>query len=368
MANKDIVVIGASTGGIEALRTLAGELPKDYQGSILVVNHTGPSSPNLLDRILTRAGPLPAVNARNWDEIKPGHIYIAPADYHLLLERSGYVRISRGPKENRFRPAIDPLFRSAAVAYGPRVVGVVLTGFLDDGTAGLWAVKQAGGTAIVQHPEDAVAPSMPMNALKHVEVDYCVPLEKIAPLLVQLSNTAVLPKGVKPMPKHIEAEVKIAREDNAISSGVMEWGDPSVFACPECHGVLMELKEGNNLRFRCHTGHAYSLETLLAGFNEQTEETLWNNVRSLEETVLLLRRMAAHLRSHHHGEAAEAVERKAEQAHKQSELVRAIILDQGKDQKDREGNYTTESTSSDAAVAPGNIGGTSVPAQLKGSG
>src|SRR5262249_46081356 len=162
-----------------------------------------------------------------------------------------------------------------------------------------------------QHPEDAIAPSMPMNALKHVEVDYCVPLAKIPGLLVELSNKPALPKGGKAMPKYIEAELKIAREENAITSGVMELGEPSVLDCPECHGVLMQMKEGSNLRFRCHTGHAYSLETLLADFNEQTEQTLWNAIRSLEETTFLLQRMATHVRAHQHNDAAEVLEAKA---------------------------------------------------------
>ena len=156
--SRDIIVIGASAGGIEAMQVLAAALPADLSASIFVVLHTAAYSENVLPRLLERAGPLPASNARDWEEIRPGHIYVAPADYHLILEPSGYTRITRGPKENRFRPAVDPLFRSAAAAFGPRVIGVVLTGWLDDGTAGLWAIKERGGTAIVQRPEDAHPP------------------------------------------------------------------------------------------------------------------------------------------------------------------------------------------------------------------
>ncbi|HEX8116560.1 MAG TPA: chemotaxis protein CheB, partial [Pyrinomonadaceae bacterium] len=171
MPGKEIVVVGASTGGIDALKALAGGLPRDFKAAVLVVLHTAPYGLGILPEILERAGPLPASNARDWEQLRPGHIYIAPPDYHLLVERSGYARVTQGPKENRFRPAVDPLFRSAAYAFGPRVVGVVLTGWLDDGTAGLHAVKKRGGATVVQHPDDALAPSMPLNALKHVEVD-----------------------------------------------------------------------------------------------------------------------------------------------------------------------------------------------------
>ena len=164
MANKDIVVIGASTGGVEALQVIAEGLPADFNGSIFVVLHIGGTSPDFLGQILDRAGPLSAATAKDGEEIKPGKIYVAPSDHHLLVDPAGFVRTTRGPKENRFRPAVDPLFRSAAQAFGPRVVGAVLTGFLDDGTAGLWAVKERGGTAIVQNPEEAVATPMPLSA------------------------------------------------------------------------------------------------------------------------------------------------------------------------------------------------------------
>src|SRR4051794_40274591 len=176
MDYKNLVVVGASTGGIDVLRVLARSLPADLRASIMVVLHSGASSPDILDRILAREGPVPATNARNGEKIEPGHIYVAPSDHHLLVDDTGHLRLTRGPKENRFRPAIDVLFRSAAAAYGPRVVGVILSGWLDDGTAGLWAVKNRGGTAIVQRPDEAVAQSMPMSALKNVEVDHCVPV------------------------------------------------------------------------------------------------------------------------------------------------------------------------------------------------
>ena len=189
----DIIVVGASAGGIEALRMLIGALPADLPASLFIVVHTSPETPSLLADILTYSGKLPATNVTDGERIQKGRIYVAPPDRHLLVEPNR-VRVTRGPKENRFRPAIDPLFRSAAQTYGPRVAGIILTGYMDDGTAGLWTVKQLGGTAIVQDPADALVPFMPLSAMTHVKVDYCVPLEEIAPLLVQLTAEAAAKK------------------------------------------------------------------------------------------------------------------------------------------------------------------------------
>ncbi len=326
MPNKDIVVIGASSGGIEALQALVGALPANFPGSIFVVVHIGPYGLNTLDRMLEKAGKLPASNARDWEEFKRGHIYVAPADHHLILEPTGHTRLTRGPKENRTRPAVDPLFRSAAAAFGPRAVGVVLSGFLDDGTAGLWTIKEYGGTAIVQDPREAQAPGMPESALAHVPVDQCLPVEKIARVLTELADTPIQEKGTKPVPKNVETEIKIALEDNTLEKGFLELGEPSVYACPECHGVLLQIKEGGHVRFRCHTGHAYSVETLLADFNIHTEGALWSALRSIEETILLLHRMAGRLREHKHEGAAQALEKQAAKARARADLVRKAVM------------------------------------------
>ncbi|MBV8900039.1 MAG: chemotaxis protein CheB [Verrucomicrobia bacterium] len=326
MLSKDIIVIGTSTGGIEALKVLASGLPADLRASLFIVLHMGANGLGILPQILEQSGPLPASNARQGEAIRSGHIYVAPPDHHLLLEPTGHVRLSRGPKENRFRPAVDPLFRSAAYAFGPRVVGVVLTGFLDDGTAGLWAIKERGGTAVVQNPDEALAPSMPRSALQHVPVDHCSTLEDMAPLLVELARTPVKQKGASPVSKRLETELKIAKENNALEAGITEWGEPSLYACPECHGVLLQLKEGSNVRFRCHTGHAYSLETLLAEFTERTEETLWNAIRSMEEMILLLQRMARQMAEHGHDQAADTLEQKVRDTQERTDLVRQAVM------------------------------------------
>ena len=334
MPRKDIIVVGTSSGGIEALRILARGLPKDLQASIFVVLHTSPDSPAMLPYILERAGPLPASNAVNSEQIQPGRIYVAPPDRHLLLER-GHVRITQGPKENRFRPAVDTLFRSAAYVYGPRVIGVILTGDLDDGTAGLWAIKYRGGMAIVQDPEDALFPSMPRSAMENVEVDYCLPIAEIAPLLVRLTKEETAEEGEYPMSEEMGIEVKIAREDQALEAGVQKLGEPSSYACPECHGVLLQLKEGGHIRFRCHTGHAYSVNSLLSETTEAVEDSLWAAIRSIEESVLLMRHIAQHMSDNNHGHAAELFLQKTQEAQRRADLVRKAVMDHEKLSEDK---------------------------------
>ena len=190
MAARDIIVVGASAGGVNALATLAEGLPPDLPASVLVALHLAPGVTSILPEILARAGRLPAVHPKDGEAYEKGKIYVAPPDHHLLV-REGHLRLTRGARENLHRPAIDPLFRSAALAHGPRVIGVVLTGSLDDGTAGLSAVKRCGGTAVVQDPSDASHPSMPAAALKNVAVDHSVPLSEMAALLARLAGGAV---------------------------------------------------------------------------------------------------------------------------------------------------------------------------------
>lgn len=326
---KDIIVIGASSGGIEALRVLVGALPADLAASLFVVMHTSPESSALLAQILNHFGKLPARSATDGERIRRGTIYVAPPDRHLLIEPNR-VRVTRGPKENRFRPAIDPLFRSAAQTYGPRVVGVILTGYLDDGTAGLWTVKRLGGTAVVQDPADALVPFMPLNAVTHVTVDYCLPLEEIAPLLVRLTTEAAEEKGVFQALKQVDIEVNIAKQQKALDAGVLELGEPSNFACPECHGVLLQVKDGGSLsRFRCHTGHAYSVESLLTEITEKMDEALWNSIRAFEEGELLMRHMAQHLDHGENSQSAESILKRADDTKRRANLMRQAAVNGG---------------------------------------
>lgn len=320
---KRIVAIGASSGGIEALTTIAAGLPEDFPAALCVVLHTSPDSPGTLDRILARGGRLPATTAESGMRMREGHIYVAPPDHHLLIE-PGVLTLSKGARENRFRPAIDPLFRSAAQVYGAATIGVVLTGGLDDGSAGLRVVKQLGGIAVVQDPDDALFPSMPRSALHHVAVDFVVPVRDMAALLSRLVAMPVTGEATSPQ-EDLEVEVRIARGENAVRAGVEQIGEPSLFACPECHGVLLGLKDSRPARFRCHTGHAYTMTTLVAAMNEAIEDGLWTSVRVLEEAALVMRHIAAH-QDGVGGELGDAdCSAQAEDAHRQSEVIRGVV-------------------------------------------
>jgi two-component system, chemotaxis family, protein-glutamate methylesterase/glutaminase len=321
MPGHDIIVLGTSAGGLEALKVLVSRLPHDLAAALFVVLHISPESPSALPAILSRSGPLPAKSASDGAAIQHGHIYTAYPDHHLAVEQ-GYVRLTRGPKENRFRPAIDVLFRSAAYAYGPRVIGVVLSGQLDDGTAGLWAVKDRGGIAVVQDPHEAIYPSMPSAAMRHVAIDYCLPVDDIALLLKRLCEEAAAAEEAYPRSKNLGIEMRIARGRNALDAGVMQLGEPSLYTCPECHGLLLQLQEGGRSRFRCHTGHAFSELSLLAEIMVTIEHDIWSTIRALEESILLLQRLAQHAAERHDTASAAYIQQKAQEARRCADLVR----------------------------------------------
>jgi two-component system chemotaxis response regulator CheB len=325
LSKQDIIVIGASAGGLEALKKLVAQLPSDFPAALFIVWHVSPEYPSFLPQILGRACPLSVAHAIDREEIQPGRIYVAPPDHHLLVE-PGHVRVTRGPKENRFRPSVDVLFRSAARAYGPQVIGVVLTGALDDGAAGLYAVKERGGKAVVQDPFEALYPSMPIQAMKAVAVDHCVSITEMGSLLVRLTNEVVEEEKANLMSEQMDIEVQIAQEDNAFEIGIMKLGELSPYTCPECHGVLLQLKEGNRIRFRCHTGHAFSLNSLLAEVTKGVEDTLWSALRAIEESEMLISHMGQHLRQANDGDTAELFLQKASEAKRRAELVRQAVM------------------------------------------
>lgn len=318
-----IVVIGTSSGGIEALKVIAAALPRDFPAPICIVVHVSAESPGILDRILSRAGVLPATTARSGERLQAGHIYVAPPDHHLLVE-PGVLRITKGPKENRFRPAIDPLFRSAAQVYGPDVIAMLLTGNLDDGVAGLWTIKQLGGIAIVQDPAEALFPALPANALRHVNVDHVAPLSDIGRLLVQVVAAPVEARERAPVPAQVDVEVRVAKEENAVDAGIERVGEPSSFTCPDCHGVLLRMKEAGPICFRCHTGHAYSSRSLVAAISQGIEDALWSATRALEEGGLLLQQLADHLKRHGDVDGAEDLAAQALRVRQQATMVRHV--------------------------------------------
>jgi two-component system chemotaxis response regulator CheB len=247
-----------------------------------------------------------------------------------LLEL-GQIRLTKGPKENRFRPAVDPLFRSAAYAYGSRVVGVVLSGAPDDGTAGLWAIKDRGGMAVVQGPADAEQPSMPSSALKNVDVDHCLPISEIPPLLVTLTEQPSGNGGGPAVSKQLEIETKIALGGDAAELDVKQLGEISEFTCPDCHGSLIQLTNGNLQRFRCHTGHSFGSASLAAELTDSVEQSLWTAIRAVEERVRLLKHLAQHASDLQQTEIIVSVSREIEENERRADLLRqAAMLEGGK--------------------------------------
>lgn len=326
MPGHDIIVVGASAGGVEALTYLVKKLPPDLNAAVMIVLHVPASSTSVLPRILNRAKTLPVHHAKDGEKIVLGQIYVAPPNYHLLV-KPGHIHLAKGPRENSHRPAIDPLFRTAARAYGNRVVGVVLTGVLDDGSAGLLAVKMQRGIAVVQDPMDAIYSGMPRNAIDNVhDIDYILPLSDIPDLLVKLANTTVETVENNPVSGLIEIESDIAELGMEALSNDDRPGKPSAFACPDCGGALWEINDANLLRFRCRTGHAYSVESLLAKQSDALEDALWIALRALKEKSALARRTAGRLRIRNHDLSATKLEENARDCDTRAAIIQEVLI------------------------------------------
>lgn len=324
MEERDIVVIGASAGGVEAVASLIEALPRDLAAAVFVVVHFPPHSTSVLPRIITRRGGMTAMHPGDGAAIELGCVYVAPPDRHLLVE-NGFVRLVRGPRENGARPAVDPLFRSAARAYGARVIGVVLTGNLDDGTVGLISIKSSGGLAVVQDPDDALYAGMPSSALRHVAADHVAPLADIPALLVRRVGEVVEQKGAGPVARQQNTEVGISEMDRA-SLESERAGVPSGYVCPECSGSLWEADEGGLPRFRCRVGHAYSFESLLAEQGSAMDAALWAAYRALEERAALTARMGARMQERGQASLALRYAEQTQEALQRAELIRRVLL------------------------------------------
>jgi two-component system, chemotaxis family, protein-glutamate methylesterase/glutaminase len=325
MANRDIIVVGASAGGVEPLRKMVAAFPEDLPAAVFVVLHVAADQPSQLAQVLDRAGPLPAMVPNDELPIRTGQIYVAPPDRHLMLEPDT-VRIVNGPKENRHRPSVDVLFRSAARSYGPRVIGAVLSGSLDDGTAGLIAIKVRGGLTIVQDPAEAFCADMPRNAMRYLDVDHIVPAMALGKLLGRLSLETVDVEEASPPTLEMIQETHIAKLDQRMLDTDDKPGVQSVVACPDCRGVLWEIQEGDLLRFRCRTGHAYSPETLLDAQNNGIETALWEAIRAIEERAALRRRLVDQAKERRLTSLASHFEQQAKEAEHAVEALRSLLL------------------------------------------
>jgi two-component system, chemotaxis family, protein-glutamate methylesterase/glutaminase len=322
VANRDILAIGASAGGFEALRRLAVGFPADLPAAVLIVIHIPAQSRPTLDAILTQDGPLPAKFATHGQSIENSHIYIAPPERHLLFD-GNRVLLGTGPPENNARPAIDPLLRSLALCCGHRTTGVILTGMLGDGASGLQTLKACGGLAVVQDPNDAAFPEMPATALSRVAADHVARLATMPALLERLVKS---PMGkMISVPESLKYEVEIAATGRS-SMGVMDrLGRRSVLACPDCHGVLWEIDEGDLVRYRCHVGHVYTAEAMAVALDDSLRRALGSALRVLDERIALAKKLQQQERNSGRNTLAESWARKVIEFEAEAEVIRDSI-------------------------------------------
>lgn len=348
MPGHDIIVIGASAGGVEVLCQLVSSLPQDLPAAIFIVLHVPAHGTSVLPSILNRAiarkhktttTHLQAIHPKGEEVIEHGKIYVAPPDRHLLV-KYGYVHLTMGPKENSHRPAVDPLFRTAARVYGKRVVGVVLSGLLDDGTAGLAAIKQQGGVAIVQDPDEAMYSGMPRSAIENVDVDRVLPIADIVTFLSEIAAAPVSEEKTEFVPEQMQIETDISEMDIAAIENNQRPGKPSAYACPECRGVLWEIHEGKLTRFRCRTGHAFSVNSLIAEQSDALEVALWSALRALEEKAALTQRMTEQAIARNQPLSAKRFREQAQDSFERATLVRDLLLQE--QEKDLESTLTSD--------------------------
>ncbi len=317
---RDVVVVGASAGGVEALKRLVSLFPDDLSATLFVVLHLPPEGRSLLPEILGRASPLPVLQAEHGQRFEHGSIYVGPPDQHLELEEDR-IRLSHGPRENGYRPAVDRLFTTAAHVHGERVTGVVLSGALDDGTVGLANVVAVGGAAIIQDPEEAMYPGMPSNAAAYVPDAHILPLDEIAPAIVQLATKPVQ------LPARSRAGATGSGADAPLFPSDLPSGTVSALTCPECNGALWETDEHGILRFRCRVGHAYTVESLVAAQGASLEAALWTALRALEERVALSERLGRRFHARGRETTAARYHRQAQEAREQAEVVRNALAE-----------------------------------------
>lgn len=349
MADGLVFAIGASAGGVEALRQIMSEIPGDFDATILVVQHTPENGLGNLADLLARRANIPVVIASERLVVKPGVAYVAPPGRHMVV-KDGRIQTRVGPSVNRHRPAIDPMFQSVGESFGARAVGIILTGYLDDGTAGLIAIREAGGRVIVQDPEDAAVPSMPLSALQYVTPEYCLPLAEIATTMVALTKeesgpaeeareTAALDDetatdGDKRKEQPTGSVITIAPRQRMVTGApepqnAPHQGKPSVFVCPECLGTLWEAENHNLLQFQCRVGHSFSAETIYSEQAENMEKAMWTAVRALQEHADMSLRLAERARKRGHSLAQLRFENRFKDATRDASLLQEVLMRSG---------------------------------------
>jgi two-component system, chemotaxis family, protein-glutamate methylesterase/glutaminase len=325
MSNRDIIVIGGSAGATAPLKQILGRLPPDLPAAVFIVLHIPAQGIGILSTVVSSAGPLPVRQAENGMKIEPGQVYLAAPDHHLLMS-GDHVFLGRGPRENMVRPAIDALFRSAAINYGPRVIGVLLSGLLSDGAAGLNAIKRCGGISVVQDPSDAIADEMPRSALEASIIDLCVPGAGMGDVLSDLAREVA--GAALPIPPEIRLEVEIAAGERIGSDKLLSVADPVALTCPACGGVLSEVKvkESHPMRFRCQVGHAFGADILAREQEGQVDEALRVALRIIEERAELVQRMAADGRRNGRPAVAEMYQARAAEYREYADMIRRVVL------------------------------------------
>lgn len=320
MGDYWVVVIGGSAGGVEGVIGIAAELPADLNAAVLVTIHISPVGRSALAGLIGRKSALKAVSAQNGDVLEAGRIYVAPPDFHLLVE-SGRLALGHGPRENGHRPAIDPLFRTAAHGYGARVIGVILSGNLDDGSVGLREIRRMGGRAIVQDPGDAAYEEMPRNAIDSAGADIVAPLRDIAHHITTLVGGSLSVARVGEVPLDIAAggEAPVGADER-------EAGELSPFGCPDCGGVLWQLRDGKLVRYRCRVGHAYTEENLLDAQLNGVDRAMWAALRALEEASANAQALARRMQSRGHEKLTERFMKQAMDAEQRAAIIRRALL------------------------------------------
>jgi two-component system chemotaxis response regulator CheB len=320
---RDIVMIGSSAGGVEALPRVLQQLPKDFPASVFVIQHLAPTGRPYLADILARSSPLPVSWAEQGDKIHRGRVYVAPPDTHLLFT-DDHIALNRGARENFSRPSIDKAFRSAASVHGNRTIGVLLTGMLDDGVSGLRAIRQAGGIVVVQDPEDAAFPELPSRALEAVTPDHLLPLVNIPQILRARVSDEVSPQTV---PQGIALEAAIDRIAHATPQELARLGPQSAIMCPECSGPMWELGDAAQRRYRCYLGHAVTASQVLEHSANEVEQALWSAVRALEERAMTLQTLANDAGKAGNHQVLQLYSQRAKEAQKQADLARSFMFD-----------------------------------------